>query len=143
GCVQCTGALHVEFNDQIRHDSPLGAGILQLTTVGQKGGVAVIDPIIQPDPANPDVVVTMRAARGPSPVPGPFAGITPDDLSAWGLDPSPFVQLGFLGPPAPADNVPPVTTATVNPVPNALGWNNGTIVITLAASDNQGGSGVK
>ena len=39
-----------------------------------------------------------------------------------------------------ADDVPPVTTATLNPTPNAAGWNRGAVTITLRALD--GGSGV-
>ena len=41
------------------------------------------------------------------------------------------------------DTTPPATTATRMPAPNANGWNNGDVTVTLAASDEAGGSGVK
>jgi hypothetical protein len=42
-----------------------------------------------------------------------------------------------------ADSIPPVTTATVSPNPNPAGWNNSNVTVTLNATDNAGGSGVK
>jgi hypothetical protein len=44
--------------------------------------------------------------------------------------------------PAPADSIPPATTATLDPAPNAAGWNRGPATVTLTAADNDGGSGV-
>ncbi len=42
------------------------------------------------------------------------------------------------------DTVPPVTTATAAPIPNANGWNNTNVVVTLNSTDSEpGGSGVK
>jgi hypothetical protein len=41
------------------------------------------------------------------------------------------------------DIVPPVTTATQVPPPNGNGWNNTNVTLTLDATDNSGGSGVK
>ena len=41
------------------------------------------------------------------------------------------------------DIVPPVTTATPVPSPNSNGWNNTSVTLTLDATDNSGGSGVK
>ncbi len=41
------------------------------------------------------------------------------------------------------DNVPPTSTATVAPAPNANGWNNTGVTVTITASDNPGGSGVQ
>lgn len=43
----------------------------------------------------------------------------------------------------PSETIPPVTQATVQPPPNIAGWNNNDITITLAATDNEGGSGVQ
>jgi len=42
-----------------------------------------------------------------------------------------------------ADTTPPTTTATPSPNPNASGWNNTNVAVTLNATDNPGGSGVK
>ena len=53
---------------------------------------------------------------------------------------SPFV----IGQPASQDTVPPTTTASVNPQPNAAGWNNRDVTVTLTSTDNEpNGSGVK
>jgi hypothetical protein len=41
------------------------------------------------------------------------------------------------------DSVPPTTTGTPSPQPNAAGWNNTDVTVTLTATDNVGGSGVK
>ena len=41
------------------------------------------------------------------------------------------------------DIIPPTTTATVSPAANSNGWNNSSVNVTLAATDNTGGSGVK
>jgi len=44
---------------------------------------------------------------------------------------------------APADAVPPTTIATVTQPPNAAGWNNSDVTVTLSSVDNTGGAGVK
>jgi N-acetylneuraminic acid mutarotase len=44
---------------------------------------------------------------------------------------------------AAADKVAPETVAVASPVPNAAGWNNTNVSVTLTASDNEAGSGVK
>jgi hypothetical protein len=41
------------------------------------------------------------------------------------------------------DNIPPTTTVMLSPQPNAAGWNNQNVTVTLNATDNTGGSGVK
>ncbi len=41
------------------------------------------------------------------------------------------------------DRTPPTTTATPSPGPNVNGWNNTTVTVALAATDNPGGSGVR
>jgi hypothetical protein len=41
------------------------------------------------------------------------------------------------------DRIPPVTTATVGPLPNSAGWNNTNVSVTLNATDNPGGFGVQ
>src|SRR5262249_33760828 len=41
------------------------------------------------------------------------------------------------------DTVPPTTTASPAPPPNANGWNNIEVMATLTAVDNSGGTGVK
>lgn len=49
----------------------------------------------------------------------------------------------LLTPNAPADATAPTTTATPSPAPNAAGWNNSDVTVTLSATDDEGGTGVK
>lgn len=44
---------------------------------------------------------------------------------------------------APVDTVAPATTASVAALPNAAGWNNAPVTVTLNATDDKDGSGVK
>jgi len=44
---------------------------------------------------------------------------------------------------ASSDAVPPTTIASATPSPNATGWNNSSVTVTLTATDNSGRSGVK
>jgi hypothetical protein len=41
------------------------------------------------------------------------------------------------------DAIPPTTVANSSPAPNAAGWNNTNVIVTVTATDNAGGSGVK
>lgn len=41
------------------------------------------------------------------------------------------------------DTIPPSTTASPDPLANAARWNNANVTVTLAATDNDGGSGVR
>jgi hypothetical protein len=41
------------------------------------------------------------------------------------------------------DSTPPTTTATLSPPPNAAGWNNSNVKVSLTSVDNPGGAGVK
>ena len=54
-----------------------------------------------------------------------------------------LVDMGAYEAPAASDLTAPVTTATLNPLPNASGWNKSNVGITLNATDNTNGSGVK
>ena len=42
-----------------------------------------------------------------------------------------------------SDTIPPTTSAAAAPPPNGAGWNNTNVTVTLSATDNAGGSGVK
>ena len=41
------------------------------------------------------------------------------------------------------DGIPPTTRASLSPVPNSSGWNKTSVALSLVATDNPGGSGVK
>ena len=41
------------------------------------------------------------------------------------------------------DNVPPTTATSAMPAANSNGWNNTDVIVSLMATDNPGGSGVK
>lgn len=42
-----------------------------------------------------------------------------------------------------SETIPPATQIDIQPAPNAAGWNNNDVVVTLNAVDNPGGSGVE
>ena len=114
------------------------------------GGAAAIDPIITAHPDNPDVEVQITGVPDEDTGEHLLDGFTTaDSLAALGVDPQPFINLGFLSPaaeppvPPNADTAPPTTNASVTPDANAVGWNRTPVTITLNASDNAGGSGVK
>ena len=54
-----------------------------------------------------------------------------------------FVHERGMGTTQPTDSSAPTTTHTASPLPNASGWNNTNVTVTLNAQDDEGGSGVK
>jgi hypothetical protein len=66
-------------------------------------------------------------------------------LSQGALDSSPYVsESAVAGLQLFPDKTPPTTTAVVSPQPNANGWNNMNVIVTLSGTDNEpGGTGVK
>jgi hypothetical protein len=53
--------------------------------------------------------------------------------SLWNLDPAAFTLQ--VNTPAPSDDTPPVITPTVDPEPNAAGWNNTDVTVTWSVVD--------
>ena len=43
----------------------------------------------------------------------------------------------------PSETIPPTVSIDIQPAPNAAGWYNKDVTITITAKDNEGGSGVK
>jgi hypothetical protein len=117
--------------------------------------IVVVDPILEVDPSNPDVTLEFPNTVADPDAQAPLAGFTPEDFLARGLDPQPFMDLGFFEPtptppsdppppPPPAsDTVAPTTTAVSTPAGLANGWNRTPVTVMLNASDDPGGSGVK
>jgi hypothetical protein len=81
------------------------------------------------------------------------AGISDPALPPTDIDGNPRVQdgdgsgtavidIGAYEAPT-IDVAPPVTTASLNPPPNASGWNDTNVAVALTATDSTGGTGVK
>jgi hypothetical protein len=85
-----------------------------------------------------DVVVAAGASAS---VTVPLTDAAESKLSYWAVD-----NAGNASEPQvlslQGDDVPPTITATVDPLPNANGWNNSTVSVKFTAEDNPGGSGV-
>jgi hypothetical protein len=55
--------------------------------------------------------------------------------SLWNLDPAAFTLQ--VNTPAPSDDTPPFITPTVDPEPNAAGWNNTVVTVTWSVVDHE------
>ena len=118
--------------------------VIAITAEAGPNSIAVVDPILEPHPDNPDIVIDYpTAALDPNPRPI-MADVTHDELVALGIDPQPFVDLGFLEPSTPtADTAPPSTSAAASPKLKPKAWSRTPVTVTLSAIVNDGGSGVK
>lgn len=96
-CVSSPGQNYTEFDEVISYETTPGDSFFQLTARASAHAVAIADPVIEPHPDNPDVVVTMRGMES-APVAGPLDDMTPEDLVARGIDPAPFERVGFFDP---------------------------------------------
>jgi hypothetical protein len=131
---------------------PGAAYLMRVLAVSNGNCVAVVDPVFEVDPSNPDVTLEFpNTVVDPEPQ-SPLLGLSPEDLAAMGIDPQPFLDLGFFDvpptdPPHPeppaSDTTPPTTTAATTPDANLDWWNNTPVTVSLAATDNAGGTGVK
>ena len=80
-----------------------GTYLMQVLVFSSFEGLAASDPVWRPHPDNPDVVVTRHAPTGS---PGAaLAAVSPDQLLAQGIDPTPFIDAGFFD--APSSEPPP------------------------------------
>jgi hypothetical protein len=59
--------------------------------------------------------------------------------------PQAVIDIGYLDYLESIDTTPPVTTAVLSPAPNANGWNNSNVTVTLDSTDNEsaGGTGTR
>ncbi len=67
---------------------------------------------------------------------------TPGSTNSFSFDITADGRVSIPGTPG-NDTIPPTTTASLSPQPNAAGWNKNDVTVTLTAADNAGGSGVK
>lgn len=81
-----------------------------------------IPPELALNPENPTAFVTEVTFAGD----GRFTG----SMTPIAIDPA-------------ADHTPPTSIGSVAPAANAAGWNNSDALVTITATDNQGGSGVQ
>jgi hypothetical protein len=139
--MRSSSGLSVDEDETIPLHAYVGEAWMMVQAAANAGWAAV-DPVLEPDPSDPDAIITSDDSTSP-PAPGPFDGVTPEQLVAEGFDPAPFIRVGLLSPSTPSDATPPSTVATPSPGPNANGWNKGTVTVALASTDNPGGSGVK
>lgn len=107
---------------------------------------AVIDPVLEPHPDNPDILIDFPHAVPDLNPPPLMAGITPDALLALGIDPQPFIELGFMEessppPPPTGDTTAPTTLASATP--RLKRWNKTPVTVLLNATDDAAGSGVR
>lgn len=114
-----------------------------INSQNEVGGYPVLNPGTAPNDADndgiPDEWETNHglnptdAADGRAPAEGGYTNLElylNDLVPAPGIDPS-------------ADTVAPITSATLSQVPNAAGWHNADVTLTLAAADNDGGTGLR
>src|SRR4030095_6444495 len=101
GCEYFDG-WSTELATTLEFDAAPGTLWAQIKAVAAEEDFVIIDQIIEPGPANPEVVVTIDGPIGFGRYSSP-AGITAEQLTARGIDPSPFIRLGFLevSPPLP------------------------------------------
>ena len=71
---------------------------------------------------------------------GDNGAVTGDSLTDHGEQHA-FLVTG--GPGTGPDTIPPTTVLTSDPEPNSAGWYRNAVMVTLTATDNDGGSGVK
>lgn len=83
------------------------------------GGLAAVDPVLEPAAVNPDVTLEFpNLADNPNPQPL-LGDLTPEALTAMGLDAQPFVDLGFFD--APPQDPPPSDPPPPSPIKSWCG----------------------
>jgi hypothetical protein len=110
GCAYVDG-FSATLNTTVNFEGPPGRLWVQLAASASSDALSIVDPVIEPDPENPDVVVTVEGPVGSSGF-NPLDGITPDDLTARGIDPAPFIAAGFFD--SSTTTTPPTTTTTTS-----------------------------
>jgi hypothetical protein len=107
--------------------NPSGSALLYSTYLGSSGdggGIAV-------DSAGNAYVTGYTSTNFPT--------LNPLQPALDGIADAFVVKIASVG----SDTTPPTTTANPSPGPNSNGWNNTSVTVTLNATDNPGGSGVK
>jgi hypothetical protein len=101
-----------------------GRYLMRTNATAVNYGFVIGDPVWQPHPDYPDVVITRDSPPGVPPA--PLGDTTPEELAAEGIDPTLFVEAGFFDDPTPptptstpARTATPAPSATATPVPGA------------------------
>jgi len=94
--------------------APNESFVVVVTASTGGGGLAVVDPIIAAHPDNPDVQIEITGVPDQDTGLHPLDGFAAADLQALGIDPQPFINLGFL---APSDQPP-----SPPPPPQSKDW---------------------
>ncbi|HEV8177074.1 MAG TPA: HYR domain-containing protein [Gemmatimonadales bacterium] len=102
------------------------------------------DDILNPHAGNPRVIqLAMVAPVAGSDMSIPLSSQMIGYASLWLTGADQHELRGYFIPPNTSlDSTPPTTSTSLMPAPNAAGWNNSSMTVTLAATDNDGGVGV-
>lgn len=100
-----TGSGPVSYHNKITLNVTPGAvNLITIRAVALLNGFARVDPVVTPHSDNPEVVVTLRGAFDPNPP--PLAILSPEELTAAGVDITPLQERGLFDPPAPTNHAP-------------------------------------
>ena len=125
-----------DFNGDGRADLVVNLSSRQVSVLLGKG-----DGTFQP-PVNYDYSEIPDGSSGPV-VAADFDGNGIADIAAASVSVSGVSVLLGATPAPTSDSIRPTTIVTPSPGPSANGWNNTNVIVTLNATDNSGGSGVK
>jgi len=126
--------------DDETHGPPLTPELKELAVFGPSGGQYTLQ-VISTGNGPYTIDITAYDNAGTQQVQS-FTGTAATGVTSQfkiGYSSTPGVALTVV----PVDTIPPTTVASLNPLPNTNGWNRSDVTVTLTATDEPGGSGVK